>query len=89
MQCDFFTEENGLKRDAVIVSTHHLSCCILSSSSRLRLAAAPAACFSLLSMIFSVTKSRPADVEGLQEHHRKVFLKTSQWQMLKSCTNNT
>lgn len=45
----------------------YLSFCCLSASSRFLRAAALAACFSVPSMIFSVTKSRPAEVEGLQD----------------------
>ena len=44
----------------------YLSFCCLSASSRFRRAAALAACFSVPSMMFSVTKSRPAEVDGLQ-----------------------
>ena len=43
----------------------YLSFCSLSASSLLRRAAALAACFSVPSMIFSVTKSLPAEVDGL------------------------
>ena len=42
----------------------YLSLC-LASSSLVRRTAALAACFSVLSMMFSVTKSLPADVDGL------------------------
>ena len=44
----------------------YLSFCCLSASSRFLRAAALAACFSVPSMMFSVTKSRPAEVDGLQ-----------------------
>ncbi len=53
----------------------YLSLC-LASSSLLRRTAALAACFSVLSMMFSVTKSLPEDVDGLYIISMFVAVKT-------------